>query len=169
MSHKCDYDNCPKDAVDREISRRYFNVTDKVLNANRISDLAGQNSLMLVPIDIDEDGRMDIIVQRIENGISSLGVIYNNFQFDNFFIKAMMLSQTSHDQGDMLYGALTTGATFRFAVTTLDDQKQVRVGTQLSQTSYNSLSLPYVYLGLGRSNNFIESFNVAYSINNKLD
>ena len=35
--------------------------------------------------------------------------------------------------------------------------------------SYNSLMLPYVYMGLGRSNNFIESFNVAYSINNQLD
>lgn len=80
-----------------------------------------------------------------------------------------MLSQTSGDPEEMLSGAVTSGATFRFAVTTLDDKKQIRVGTQLAQTSYNSLSLPYVYLGLGRSNNFIESFNVAYSINNKLD
>jgi integrin alpha FG-GAP repeat containing protein 1 len=29
--------------------------------------------------------------------------------------------------------------------------------------------LPYVYNGIGRSTNYIEQFNVAYSINNKLD
>jgi integrin alpha FG-GAP repeat containing protein 1 len=81
----------------------------------------------------------------------------------------MMLSQTSGNPDDIFSGAATSGSTFRFTVTTLEDKKQVRVATQLPQTSYNSLSLPYVYLGLGRSNNFIESLNVAYSINNKLD
>ena len=39
----------------------------------------------------------------------------------------------------------------------------------MPQTSYNSLLLPYTYMGLGRSNNFLESFNVGYSMNNKLD
>ena len=169
MSHACTVETCPEAAAVREVPRRYFNASDKVVNINRISDLAGDSSVMLVPIDIDEDGRMDIIVQKTINGVQSLGIIYNNFQFDSFFIKAMMLSQTSGDPEEMLSGAVTSGATFRFAVTTLDDKKQIRVGTQLAQTSYNSLSLPYVYLGLGRSNNFIESFNVAYSINNKLD
>jgi integrin alpha FG-GAP repeat containing protein 1 len=43
----------------------------------------------------------------------------------------MMLSQISGDPNDMLFGAVTSGATFRFAVTTLDDKKQIRVGTQL--------------------------------------
>lgn len=75
---------------------------------------------MLVPIDIDEDGRMDIIVQKTQNGVQSLGIIYNNFQFDSFFIKAMMLSQTG-DPNDLLFGAVTSGASFRFAVTTLED------------------------------------------------
>jgi integrin alpha FG-GAP repeat containing protein 1 len=39
----------------------------------------------------------------------------------------------------------------------------------MPQTSYNSLLLPYVYMGLGRSNNFLEQFNVGYSMNGKLD
>ena len=39
----------------------------------------------------------------------------------------------------------------------------------MPQTSYNSLLLPYTYMGLGRSNNFLESFNVGYSMNGKLD
>ena len=87
--------------------------------------------------------------------------------YDSFFIKAQMLNQNQEEVQN--YGAITTGATFRFVVTTLDDKKFVRVGTQLPQTSYHSLSLPYVYMGIGRSNNYIENFNVAYSISNRLD
>jgi integrin alpha FG-GAP repeat containing protein 1 len=67
------------------------------------------------------------------------------------------------------YGAIVTGATFRYIVTTLKDDQYVRVGTQLPQSSYNCLDLPYVYNGIGRSNNFLEQFNVAFSINNRLD
>lgn len=36
-------------------------------------------------------------------------------------------------------------------------------------SSYNSLGLPYVYNGIGRSNNYLESFNVAYSVFNEND
>lgn len=92
MSHACTPETCPGPAADREIPRRYFNASDKEVNIKRITDLAGDDSVMLVPIDIDEDGRMDIIVQKTFNGVMSLGVIYNNFQFDSFFVKAMMLS-----------------------------------------------------------------------------
>jgi hypothetical protein len=62
MSHACTVDTCPAGATNRYIPRRYFNGTDNVVNMQRITDLAGDSSIMLVPIDIDEDGRMDIIV-----------------------------------------------------------------------------------------------------------
>ena len=62
MSHPCSIETCPAAAVDRKIKRRYFKNSDDVVNTERITDLAGGSSLMLVPIDIDEDGRMDIIV-----------------------------------------------------------------------------------------------------------
>ena len=108
----------------RETPRRYFNASDtnNLVNIQRITDLAGDSAVMLVPFDVDEDGRMDILVQKTQNGVKSLSVIYNNFQFDSFFVKAMMLSQTSGEPGN-LYGAVTSGASFRFAVTTLDDKK----------------------------------------------
>ena len=51
----------------------------------------------------------------------------------------------------------------------MDDQKFIRVSSQSPQSSYNSLELPYVYMGVGRSNNYLEQFNVAYSIDNRLD
>jgi hypothetical protein len=62
MSHACTEATCPLGAVNRDIPRRYFNSTDNVVNMKRITDLSGDSSVMLVPIDIDEDGRMDIIV-----------------------------------------------------------------------------------------------------------
>ena len=47
---------------------------------------------MLVPLDIDEDGRMDILVQTTGKTFN-FTLIYNNMFYDAFFIKAQMLSQ----------------------------------------------------------------------------
>lgn len=125
---------------------------------------------MLVPMDLDDDGRVDALVQRCvmqaTHRFCNISAIYNNVIFDSFFIKAMMLSQTNSDQedrGDKLYGSAVAGATFRYIVTTLDDRKYVRVAAQAPQASYSSLELPYTHNGIGRSNNYLESFNVAYS------
>lgn len=95
---------------------------------------------MLVPFDVDEDGRIDILVQtQSTNGPPYFQVqtIYNNIFYDSFFIKAMMLSQTEPDpKAKALYGSLTRGASFRHIVTTLQDQKFVQAGVQLTTTSY---------------------------------
>jgi len=52
--------------------------------------LAGVNAVMLVPMDIDEDGRMDILVQK--NGKKGYSLIYNNYNIDSFFIKAIFMA-----------------------------------------------------------------------------
>lgn len=125
---------------------------------------------MIIPFDVDEDGRMDIIVQKGGDKRFTLDLIYNNMFYDSFFIKAMMLSQEyDNPQKVEQFGAITTGATFRYIITSVEDVKTVRVATQSPQNSYNSLELPYVYMGVGRSNNYLENFNVAYSLNNSFD
>ena len=63
------------------------------------------------------------------------------------------------------YGDPSPGASYRLIVTDLNDVKFVLVGAQLTQSSYLSLQMPYVYLGVGRSNNYVESFTAAFSIN----
>ncbi len=86
---------------------------------------------MIVPFDVDEDGRMDIIVQKGGGSKFSLELIYNNMFYDSFFIKAMMLSQEYDNPLKVeQYGAITSGATFRYIVTNVDDIKTVRVATQ---------------------------------------
>lgn len=44
---------------------------------------------MIVPIDADNDGRMDILVQKEsdgQRGINEISIIYNNMFTDSFFI-----------------------------------------------------------------------------------
>ena len=70
ISEVCEEGLCHEKAVNRQIGeepnpRRYFNgVEDKNshLNLPIVEQLAGDKAVMIVPIDIDEDGRMDILV-----------------------------------------------------------------------------------------------------------
>lgn len=45
---------------------------------------------MIVPMDIDEDGKMDLIVQKMNPNTNhySISFIYNNMNYDAFFIKS---------------------------------------------------------------------------------
>ncbi|KAG6328098.1 hypothetical protein ID866_10991 [Astraeus odoratus] len=75
-------------------------------------------------LDLDEDGTLDILVQRTgAQGEGSISFIQNNFYYDAFFLKAI-------------------------------------VG-QLPQTSYHALHTPYAFMGLGRTNNYIENLFVG--------
>ena len=61
------------------------------------------------------------------------------------------------------FGDNVIGASFRFVFTKVSDEKQVIAGSQLVQSQYQAFLSPFVHFGLGRSNNYIESFNSAYS------
>jgi integrin alpha FG-GAP repeat containing protein 1 len=79
-------------------------------------------------LDIDEDGRLDILVQRnTSSGHSELLCIYNNFVKDTFFIKALMINTPSK------YGDAAVGSSYRLIVTDLNDNKFVVIGSQLAQ------------------------------------
>jgi len=38
---------------------------------------------------------------------------------------------------------------------------EIFLGAQLTQSAYNPLELPYMFLGIGRTNNYIENFNMG--------
>ena len=78
-------------------------------------------------LDIDEDGRLDLILQTDKH---ALLCIYNNWVKDAFFIKAMMISSQVG-----IYGHAISGASYRVIATDLDDRKFVIVSNQLSQSS----------------------------------
>lgn len=140
--------------------KRFF--TNVVSNEyKRLTELAGNTTVMGIFVDIDEDGRIDMLLQNQEETSrnSEILSVYNNIVKDTFFVKALMINSQN------VYGDTVFGATYRFVVTDLNDQKFVVVGSQLYQTAYSALLMPYVYLGVGRSNNYVESFNAAFSIN----
>ena len=60
---------CPAGAIDRKsfnikLPRRYFakEADDNGFNSKKITELAGGEADILVPMDVDDDGRMDILV-----------------------------------------------------------------------------------------------------------
>ena len=89
--------------------------------------------------------------------------LYNNFASDTFFIKANLIN-SQQQKNDNLYGDKAIGVSYRFVVTDLDDNKFVIAGSQAYQSGYMSNQLPYAYLCVGRSNNYIETFWAGTSL-----
>ena len=59
---------------------------------NDVTDVAGNSAYLITFIDVDEDGRLDYLIQNYQNGVPSLKLVYNNIVSDSFFIKALMLN-----------------------------------------------------------------------------
>jgi len=49
----------------------------------------------------------------------------------------------------------------------MEDQKLVTVGSQRFQSGYMSMELPFTFLGVGRSNNYVETFYAATAVDGK--
>ena len=76
----------------------------------------------MIFLDIDEDGRLDILMQKYSSsGKQAIQIIYNNFVKDTFFIKALMANTA--------YSEVVVGASYRFVATNLDDEKLVIIGS----------------------------------------
>ncbi|KDN40618.1 hypothetical protein RSAG8_07947, partial [Rhizoctonia solani AG-8 WAC10335] len=120
-------------------------------------------------VDLDEDGTLDILVQR--NGAqtgSRIAFIQNNFFQDAFFLKAIVLNgacpsgMCEKSSGKYKpFGATNPGASFKYTVLDTRGERSAAFGTQLPQTGYQALHAPYAFLGLGRTNNYIESFTAG--------
>lgn len=123
-------------------------------------------------IDIDDDGSLDIVVQRTGNSGAARQIVFikNNYFHDAFFLKALVLNGACNGWCEPLaegesryrtYGVSYSGASYKFTV--LDPtgaRKATQVG-QLPQTGYVALGTPYSYFGLGRTNNYVENLFVG--------
>ncbi|KAF8602747.1 hypothetical protein BDV93DRAFT_494396 [Ceratobasidium sp. AG-I] len=117
-------------------------------------------------LDLDEDGTLDILVQRTGAQTNSrVAFIQNNFFQDAFFLKAIVLngacpSGVCAGNGSGTYkpsGAMNPGASFKYTVLDTSGQRSAASAGQLPQTGYQALNMPYAFLGLGRTNNYIEN------------
>ncbi|KAF8188320.1 hypothetical protein BJ912DRAFT_1031903 [Pholiota molesta] len=96
--------------------------------------------------------------------------VQNNFYYDAFFLKAIVLNGACDNgwcyspNGSERYhpfGVSYSGATYKYTVL---DTAGHRSAAQASQTSYQSLQTPYSFIGLGRTNNYIENLFVGTTI-----
>ncbi len=55
------------------------------------------------------------------------------------------------------------GVTVQWRITNIDGDKTISLLNQKYQWNYGSLQLPFVTIGLGRTNNYIEDLTVGYS------
>ena len=97
-------------------SRRFFQQQSSDYNLSRF---AQNSSTLAVFYDVDEDGRLDILLQK---GNEELVCVYNNYVKDTFFIKALMVNTENS------YGDSSTGASYRLIATDLNDNKFVIIG-----------------------------------------
>jgi integrin alpha FG-GAP repeat containing protein 1 len=107
---------------------------------------------MALLFDLDENGVLDIMLVHYneKNKRNELHSIVNTYHKEAFFIKSKVIN--SQERSETLY----LGSSVRAVVTELDDEKYIAVGQQVTENSYGVLSLPYSYIGIGRSNNYIE-------------
>jgi integrin alpha FG-GAP repeat containing protein 1 len=88
--------------------------------------------------------------------------IVNNIIEDTLFIKILPLLVTSSDdfEGTNINSAI--GVTVQWRITNLNGDKTISLLNQKFQWNYGSLQLPFVTVGLGRTNNYIEDLTVGY-------
>lgn len=109
-------------------------------------------------MDFDDNGRLDfVIIKRSADGISALQAFYNNYSRDSYYVTA-----STYTNSDSSYGFKGFGVSARGVYTTLSDNKQVFVSEQLTRSSYGALQNSLASYAIGRSNNYIEDFTVAY-------
>ncbi|KAH9813975.1 hypothetical protein DFH28DRAFT_973467 [Melampsora americana] len=150
-------------------SRRTFEPTVKHMKA--LTSITNAKSVFFM--DIDEDGTLDIVVQRAGKSqpstTRSITFIKNNFFNDAFFLKSMLLNGAcstwcpSHDGQPRYrpYGVNYPGASYKFTIQdTFGTRRATAVG-QIPFHSYPSPTTPYCFFGLGRTNNYVESLFIG--------
>ncbi|KAF9239681.1 hypothetical protein BU15DRAFT_74536 [Melanogaster broomeanus] len=148
------------------LGRRGFRlVTNGAESMQSVHDARGAMFL-----DLDEDGTLDVVVQRTGGqGHGTVSFIQNNFYYDAFFLKAIVLNgacdngwcTTPNGSSYLPFGVSYSGASYKYTVLDTSGQRSAAQVGQLPQTSYHSLLTPYSHFGLGRTNNYIENLFVG--------
>ncbi|KAH9890573.1 hypothetical protein C8Q73DRAFT_793017 [Cubamyces lactineus] len=130
-----------------------------------------QDARSVAFLDMDEDGTLDIMVQRTgDQGEGNILFVQNNFYYDAFFLKAIVLNGAcgsgtcpAADGAKKYhpYGVSYSGATYKYTVLDTSGRRSAAQVGQMPQAAYQSLLTPYVYFGLGRTNNYIENLFVG--------
>lgn len=149
--------------ADQTITRVYLNVRQdpedplnniRTFNQNHTYTLPVNNSIFSSFFDLDENGQLDLIIVSKENSGYKINGFYNNYIYDAFYLKSETLLTK-----DIFYSN-EIGVNYRYISTNLNGSRRMDVNYQMIQLGTNYLNMPYSYIGIGRSNNYIENFHV---------
>ena len=102
--------------------------------------------------DFEDQRKMGLILYD-SNGVS-LG-LYNNYIYDTYTLKSILLFKKD------CFFCIEYGSSQRFITTNINGDRRMDLNLQTPQINVPGiLSLTYAYLGIGRSNNYIENFHI---------
>jgi integrin alpha FG-GAP repeat containing protein 1 len=127
----------------------------RTFSSNSTYTLLPNNTNYASFMDLDENGQLDVLIVTTDaEGNNNISGYYNNYNYDAFFIKSVTLRAKER------FVANELGTNYRFISTNLDGSRRMDISYQSAQSSDLTLNLPYAYIGIGRSNNYIENFQV---------
>lgn len=97
-----------------------------------------------------------VLVVNSTGNPSTTRAFYNNYLYQNYFyIKGYGVSGAVTSNGAQL-----TGVSF-YWLNSIGSNQKVAYQAQIIQTAYDALAMPYAVSGLGRANNYVESFTIG--------
>ncbi|TIA87048.1 hypothetical protein E3P81_04076 [Wallemia ichthyophaga] len=133
-------------------------------------------------LDIDDDGTLDVMVQR-QHGLT---FIQNNMPNDAFFLKTLLLNGVcdtycqdvrlyddthggdGEGEGDTAlykpfkpFGAALLGGSYKLTILDTAGRRHAAQFAQVPSTASDALYTPYSFTGVGRTNNYIENLHVG--------
>lgn len=118
-------------------------------------------------VNLYQDGPPDIILnyQGGDSGKSKIQTIQNGFVQDAFFLRtealngvcpAPCMSKNTGSLAHRPYGSSFPGPTVKFSFTDFDGSLRIRAASQSPQSGAGRINSPFLFFGLGRTNNFVE-------------
>ncbi|XP_072013109.1 T-cell immunomodulatory protein-like [Amphiura filiformis] len=126
--------------------------------------------VMAAFIDATNTGLLDVIVvnQPNLNDKPETHILGNQFSIDAYFVTVQVLSglvctgdATTCPNGKYTYGVNQPGPQIHYDTTSSNGGRQKSMAAQLCQSSYFSLQLPHVVMGLGQNPNFVDYLTVG--------
>lgn len=134
----------------------------------------GQDTVMASFYDFYQDGILDVIMLQKNGDKYKPQAFRNTLDYDANFVKVIVLTglenakkppkeNSPFGSKSKCYGSNLPGPKIKYHTTTQEGQAQHGVATQLSQSAYFSLHLPYQIFGLGRTPNFVDNVEIMYA------
>ena len=139
-----------QEILNDEKNRRNFNENNIYTFDNNLEtdyDLA-----VVSFFDFGDNRKMDLLISDINGNVLGL---YNNNVYDTYTLKSILVSKTN------CFFCTELGSSQRFITTNIDGARRMDLSLQSPQiSSPGILAMTFAYLGIGRSNNYIENFHI---------